>query len=547
MDIPEFKWHVAQYTHNQPTSGQSTITWSGSLSHLSHSESGQLQVEQSQPELSFPAGGHIHNIRLGYDNQGDSSSNVLGYASDGLPTAFDHGDGSSTIHHNYDDYSNTQGNIINFQLEQPTQLYDPGFQLSVAGYTSTQVSGHFESELSMHNTSANLNVHCSDYPVPLGSSQYGLHMPPPPSFPERHGTDDHHSGPNYHFTVSHGMDNPPPPSNTHHSLVSYSTSNFQPTVSNDVSHGTNDPPPHSNTYYAVPSHNSNDFQPAVSNDVSHGINDPPPHSDTYYAISSHNLNNFQPTMSNDVSHDMNNPPPPSDTYYSVPSHSLNDFQPAISDDVYYFMRSDNLNVLQAPSDPMPEVTAKLARSTPSTSCKTKRASSTQTKFLGSKYVAQESSLSMKRVSSSSLIFLTATFLHDFKEGARINMIKALFQNNLFLSVGELSTIATNTLNATVIHYTRLDAKSCLARLKGVLKEIHSDFKEVAAISWISAYELSLDISLTRVQMQAAWVTDLTALLADYLYADKIIRVTMDDGRIVLYQFPFGHTAILDLL
>ncbi|KAG1780459.1 hypothetical protein EV702DRAFT_1077646 [Suillus placidus] len=346
----------------------------------------------------------------------------------------------------------------------------------------------------MHNTSTNLNVHRGDYLAPSdNNSQHDLHMAPPlHSFPERHNVNVHPSGHGYDFTVSHGM------------------------------------------------------------------NDPPPPSDTYHPVVSHTTHNFQPVMSNDVSHRMNDPPPPSDTYHSVASHSSNKFQPAMSNDVYYFMRPDDSNIPQALSDPMPEVTTKLARGT---SRKNKRVSSTRMKFLSSKQIAQESSLTMTQASSS-LVFLPPMFLRDFKEDARISMIKALFDENLFPSVDELSVIAKATFDTTVTRFTSQDAthgpelirwksgseaKSCLARLKGVLKEIHGDFEEVAVISWISAYELSLNIWNTRNVMYATRVADLTALLADYLFADKIVEVTMDDGQILSRRTPFAHTAIVDMI
>jgi hypothetical protein len=210
----------------------------------------------------------------------------------------------------------------------------------------------------------------------------------------------------------------------------------------------------------------------------------------------------------------------------------------MSNDIYYFMRSDDSNVVQSPSDPIPEVTTRLTQGTRPTSHKTK-CDSTRTKFLGSKYLTQGSPQSIKKVSSSLFLILTPTFIRDFKEDARISMIKALFQENLFLSVAELSTIAQNTLDLKVACYVSQnaahepelilwksgsDAKSCLTRLKGVLKEIHNDFEEVTVISWISAYRLSLDISNTRAKMQAAQVIDITVLLSNYLFADKIIEV-----------------------
>jgi len=64
---------------------------------------------------------------------------------------------SSTSHHSYDGYPNSQGNFTHFRLEQLTKLYSPSLQLSVTGYTPTQVNGNFELELPMHNTSTNLN------------------------------------------------------------------------------------------------------------------------------------------------------------------------------------------------------------------------------------------------------------------------------------------------------------------------------------------------------------------------------------------------------
>ncbi|KAG1903800.1 uncharacterized protein F5891DRAFT_1184747 [Suillus fuscotomentosus] len=365
--------------------------------------------------------------------------------------AFDHGDvhaGPSAGHHTYDSYPNTQGNI---DFEQPVQHYDgPGSQFSAGGHL----------ELPSHDIS-HLNVQHGNYLVPSGSSQQGVQMTLPHSFQAHDGGGHYYGGHNYNFTLSHGTDDPPP----------------------------------------LP-----------------------------------------------------------DTYHSVVSHSSNNSQPAMSNDGYYFMRSDDSNV-QAPLDPIPEVTTQKLIRGRHTSRKTKRATSTRTKFLNSKYVTQESSLSMEQASSS-FVFLTPTLLQDFKGDARTDMFKNLFEDNLFPSASELSTIANNTLDATIARYTSNnvnhghelirwksgpDAKNLLARLKAILKEIHGDFEEIASISWISAYDLSLDLSLSRDEMQAARVANIAALLSDFLFVDKIVEVTMDDGQIRLCRTPCGHKAIFDLL
>ncbi|KAG2159499.1 uncharacterized protein EDB93DRAFT_1099854 [Suillus bovinus] len=236
-----------------------------------------------------------------------------------------------------------------------------------------------------------------------------------------------------------------------------------------------------------------------------------------------------------VSHGMNNPPPLPDTHHSVVSHSSNNSQPAMSNDIYYFMRFNNSN-LQAPLDPIPEVTRKLIHGR-HTSRKTKTAASTQTKFLKSKYVTQESPLSTEHVSSL-FVFLTPTLLQDFKGDVQTDMFKKLFKDNLFPSPTELSTIANDTLDATIVCYTTQntdhghelthwksgsDAKKLLTRLKGVLKKIHGNFEEITSISWISAYDLSLDLSLSRDEMQAVRVANMTSLLSDFLFADKIVE------------------------
>ncbi|KAG1794645.1 uncharacterized protein HD556DRAFT_1442840 [Suillus plorans] len=401
MDMPDFEWQ----TH---------------LTHLSasHSESGQLQVEQSQPGLSFPAGGYVHNLELGYDIQAENASNVLGHTSDDLHAAFDHGDvhaGPSAGHHNYDSYPNTQGNI-DFGLEQPVQQYDPGSQFSVTAYALSQVGGHLE--LPIHDSSTNLNVQHGNYSVPSGSSQQGVQMALPHSFPGHDGGGHYYGGHNYNFTVSHG---------------------------------TNDPPP-------LP-----------------------------------------------------------DTYHSV--HSSNNSQPAMSNDVYYFMRSDDSNI-QAPLDPIPEVTKKLIR-----------VPRFQIRHPGVIPVHGTGILVVR--------LFNTDVTPGFQRGRSDRHVQNLFKDNLFPSASELSTIANNTLDATIARYTSnnanhghelirwksgLDAKNLLARLKGILKEIHGDFEEIAT-----------------------WVANITALLSNFLFADKIVEVTMDDGQVRLCRTPCGHKAIFDLL
>lgn len=245
---------------------------------------------------------------------------------------------------------------------------------------------------------------------------------------------------------------------------------------------------------------------------------PPPPSDTFHPMASGSSNMFQPAMSNDISHGMSTLPPPSDTFHPTAPRSSNTFQPAMSNDVYYFMRSDDSNLPEAPSDPMPEVMTKVAKGTHKTKC----ASTTRTKFLGSKYIPQISSLP----TPPSLKFITPKFLCDLKVEAWTSMFKALFQENLFPSTNELSTITQNMLDTMVTRHSQTpshrleltrwksgsDTKNCIMTLKGVLKEIHGDFEEIALLTWVAAYHLSLDITRTRDEMYAAQVARLTTLL-----------------------------------
>ncbi|KAG2138104.1 uncharacterized protein EDB93DRAFT_1253485 [Suillus bovinus] len=446
------------------------------LALTGHSESGQLQVKQSQPGLSFPAGG-----TLGYNIQAENASNVLGHTPDNLHATFGHGDvhaGPSAGHHNYNGYPNTQGNI-DFGLEQPVQQYGPGSRFSVAAYALSQVSGYLE--LLIHNNSTNLNVQHGNYLMPSGSSQQGVQTMLPHSLPGHHADSHYDGGHNYDSNLN-------------------------------AQHGN----------YLVPSGSS---QQGMQMMLPHSF---PGHDVDGHYDSGHNYN-FT------VSHGMNDPPPLPDTHHSVVSHSSNNSQPAMSNNVYYFMRSNNSN-LQAPLDPIPEVTRKLIHGR-HTSHKTKTAASTQMKFLKSKYVTQESPLSTEHASSL-FIFLTVTLLQDFKGDIQSNMFKKLFKDNLFPSPTELSTIANDTLDATIARYTTenanhghelthwksgLDAKKLLTRLKGVLKKIHGDFEEITSISWISAYNLSLDLSISRDKMQAVQVANMTSLLSDFLFADKIVE------------------------
>ncbi|KAG0700314.1 hypothetical protein DFH29DRAFT_876653 [Suillus ampliporus] len=291
--------------------------------------------------------------------------------------------------------------------------------------------------------------------------------------------------------------------------------------------------------------------------------EPLPHTfpDGHHAVAVHHAG---PIYNSTASHIMNDPRPPPDAYNSssVASHGSNDLnlQVPISD-TYYFMTSHGGSNFQPPSDPMPEVTKKLGRSIRPSIRKTKRPN--RTKFINSKYIPQESSSSMAQApSSSQLIFILPEFLRNMKEDAQIAMIKALFQQNLFPSTKENSDIATQALDDTVTRYSAMegvngnnlvqwklgpDGKNLLARMKAAVKEIHSDFEQVAVLSWISAYGLSHNISMTKVDMQTARFARLTTLLSNHLFADEVINMAMNNGQIISYRTPFGHPAILDLL
>ncbi|KAG1829704.1 hypothetical protein EV424DRAFT_1344137 [Suillus variegatus] len=251
-------------------------------------------------------------------------------------------------------------------------------------------------------------------------------------------------------------------------------------------------------------------------------------------------------------HTIHNLQLPPDAYTMASSSSRNE---------YYFARShSDSNDPQPPSDPMPHVTQKLGRSVRPSS---RKATRSRTKFLTSKQIPQESPLSMIQAPSSlSLVFTSPEFIRDVKEDARTTMFKFLFQENLFPSTTENSAIAKRALDDTIARYSTTkgvngvdlvlwksgqDGKNLLARMKAVVKEIHNDFEQVAMFSWISAYALSHNISMTKFDMQTARITRLTALLSNFLFADEVIQMTLDDGRIITYRIPFGHPAVFDLL
>ncbi|KAG1760568.1 hypothetical protein EDD22DRAFT_989641 [Suillus occidentalis] len=274
---------------------------------------------------------------------------------------------------------------------------------------------------------------------------------------------------------------------------------------------------------------------SINRDI-HAHSDYPPTSDSHHAGSTYN-----PTTSHAASSSSHtsNPQPTSDMYYFARSHS-------------------NPNDPQLPSDPMPEVTQKLGQSVrPS-----KRAKCSQTKFRGSKYTSQDSHLSMVQEPSLLPPVPSPEFIRDIGENARVTMIKSLFQENLFPSATENSDIARKALDDTIARYSVMEGangndlfylkagpsgKNMLARMKAALKEIHGDFEQVASLSWIPAYTLSHDLSMTRLEMQTTRSTKLNALLKNFMFTDEIITVTMNDGTIVTYRIPFGHSAIFDLL
>ncbi|KAG1759451.1 hypothetical protein EDD22DRAFT_994485 [Suillus occidentalis] len=446
----------------------SEFDWQASYTH-GQPTSGQPATTWSG--LSYPESGQLQ-----VQQQSQPESNLV---------AHDYGSTSTGI--NYDGYTNT----VDFRLEQPTQSHGPGFQHFASGNTAPTQGWQ------SHNTITDSNIHLGDHLEPSSSSQHGSLLPH--SFPDRH-----HSDHTCDFSASHGANI------------------FQPAFSNNVSLSMSTRPLPSDTYHhPTASRSLITFQPPMYNDISRDMSTLLPPSDTFHPTASGSSNTFQPAMSNDISRSMSTLPPPSDTFHPTAPRSSNTFQPAMS--------NDSLLLHEAPSDPTPEVTIKLTKGTRKTKC----ASTTRTKFLGSKYIPQISSLP----TPPSLKFLTPKFLRDLKVEARTSMFKALFQENLFPSTNELSTIAQNMLDTTVTRHCQTpshrleltrwksgsDAKSCIATLKGVLKEIHGDFEEIALLTWVAAYHLSLDITRTRDEMYAARVARLTTLLTNYFFADKIVE------------------------
>ncbi|KAG1782299.1 hypothetical protein EV702DRAFT_1041171 [Suillus placidus] len=265
-----------------------------------------------------------------------------------------------------------------------------------------------------------------------------------------------------------------------------------------------------------------------------------------------------PIYNSTALHIMHDPQPPPDASNcnSMASSSSHNLQPPMSS--YYFARSHSgSNDPQPPSDPMPEVTKRLGQGIRPSNHKTKRP---RTKFIASKLTPQESPLVITRAPSSlGIVFISSEFIRNVEEDARITMFKFLFEQNLFPSATENSQIAMEALDSTVARYSGMiggngadlvhwksgpDGISILTKMKMAVKEIHSSFEQVAAFSWISAYALGHDISMTQLEMQTVRVSRLTALLSHFLFADEVIHVTMDDGTIISYRIPFGHPASL---
>ncbi|KAG1770600.1 hypothetical protein EV702DRAFT_667280 [Suillus placidus] len=151
-------------------------------------------------------------------------------------------------------------------------------------------------------------------------------------------------------------------------------------------------------------------------------------------------------------------------------------------------------------------------------------------------------------------------VRDVKEGAVINMMQNLFQENLYPDEEDLTRLAMQAIDDTVNMYPQSkvelelwkltsDVKALRSRLKGTIKLIHGDFRSIAEAIILPAYHLSLNTSgsMNKTRMLASRVAFIGSLLLNDIFADMFKQLQSPDGTFQTIRTPFGNPSLLYLL
>ncbi|KAG1862956.1 hypothetical protein C8R48DRAFT_773695 [Suillus tomentosus] len=146
-------------------------------------------------------------------------------------------------------------------------------------------------------------------------------------------------------------------------------------------------------------------------------------------------------------------------------------------------------------------------------------------------------------------------LERFKESTRKEMVQRTFENGLFPTVDEIATMAIAALDAAIgpddarlkQWSTTQEGRHLVSKLKGTVKNIHSDFQKVAPIIVLASHQSLVELLMTNADMQATQAARIDNLVDDISSFDVAIQWPSEDGHVRSVQAPLGHSSVTALL
>ncbi|KAG2112793.1 hypothetical protein BD769DRAFT_1391802 [Suillus cothurnatus] len=152
------------------------------------------------------------------------------------------------------------------------------------------------------------------------------------------------------------------------------------------------------------------------------------------------------------------------------------------------------------------------------------------------------------------IVLLLDVLKSLKELAHKEMVQRVFEIGLFPTSDKI-TVTVNAALDTVItsdaHLKRWrttqEGQLLTSRLKGVVKNIHSDFQKVVLIIVLASHQSLVELLMTNADMQVSQAARISDLAGNDSYFDVTIQLPLENGHIKSVQVPLGHPSVTALL
>ncbi|KAG2105428.1 hypothetical protein BD769DRAFT_1676063 [Suillus cothurnatus] len=152
------------------------------------------------------------------------------------------------------------------------------------------------------------------------------------------------------------------------------------------------------------------------------------------------------------------------------------------------------------------------------------------------------------------IVLLPDVLKSLKELAHKEMVQRVFEIGLFPTSDEITATANAALDAVIASDAHLkrwrttqEGQLLTSRLKGVVKNIHSDFQKVVPIIVLASHQSLVELLMTNADMQVSQAARISDLAGNVSYFDVTIQLPLENGHIKSVQAPLGHPSVTALL